>query len=122
MGQKVEQINPGWPTIFTSHVGKLAWPQVRCRYYRDPESGIPHIENHDVSELEVADAFLSRREDRAGRDGSRVAIGRTRSGRILRVIYVRDEVADSTFVITAYDLRGPALKAFQRRQRRRKGH
>lgn len=43
-------------------------------------------------------------EDRPGRKGSRVAIGQTRSGRYLRVIYVPDPEPDSVFVITAYEL------------------
>jgi hypothetical protein len=56
-----------------------------------------------------------------GRAGSRVAIGRTRGGRYLRVIYVPDPRPASLFVITAYELAGKALLAYRRR-RRRKGH
>ena len=33
-------------------------------------------------------------EDRPGREGSRVALGRTRAGRYLRVIYVPDPAPD----------------------------
>ena len=58
-------------------------------------------------------------EDRPGRDGSRVAIGRTLSGRLLRVIYVSDPQPDSHFVITAYPLQGKAAMAYRRRRRRK---
>ena len=58
-------------------------------------------------------------EDRPGREGSRVALGRTAAGRYLRVIYVPDPEPDSVFVITAYDL-GPKAKRALRRRRRRK--
>jgi hypothetical protein len=40
-------------------------------------------------------------EDRPARDGSRVAIGQTESGRYLRVVYVPDRERKSIFVITA---------------------
>jgi hypothetical protein len=57
-------------------------------------------------------------EDRAGREGSRIALGQTASGRFLRVIYVPDPEPDSVFVITAYDLVGKPLAAFRRRRRK----
>jgi len=59
-------------------------------------------------------------EDRPGRDGSRVAIGQTASGRYLKVVYIRDPKPDSVFVITAYELRGKPLLAYRRRQRRKR--
>lgn len=65
------------------------------------------------------DVLASPSEDRSGRDGSRVAIGRTSGGRYLRVIYVPDQEPDKVFVITAYELRGKPLAAFRRRIRRR---
>jgi hypothetical protein len=37
----------------------------------------------------------------------------------LQVFYVPDEDPESVFVITAYELRGKAKKAFRRRQRRK---
>ena len=58
-------------------------------------------------------------EDRAGREGSRTAIGQTASGRYLRVIYVPDVAPDSVFVIKAYDLTGKPLAAFRRRRRKK---
>ena len=58
-------------------------------------------------------------EDRNGREGSRVALGQTDSGRYLRVIYVPDPERDSVFVITAYELDGKPLAAFRRRRRKK---
>lgn len=91
---------------------------VRC--YLDPETGEPHIHGHGVSESEVEDVLAAPGEDRPGRDGSRVALGSTRSGRHLRVIYVPDRGIGGVFVVTAYDLRGKALFAFRRRARRKR--
>lgn len=90
------------------------------RYYIDPETGEPHIYKHDVDEDEVEDILYSPGEDRPGRGGSRVAIGQTRDGRYLRVIYVPDPQPGSLFVVTAYDLQGKPLAAYRRRQRKRR--
>jgi len=48
-------------------------------------------------------------EDRPGREGSRLALGRTEAGRYLRVIYIPDPEPDSIFVVTAYELGGKPL-------------
>ena len=80
---------------------------------------MPHIYKHGVNEDEVEDVLLNPGEDRAGSNNSRAAIGQTRAGRYLRVIYLRDPQPDSVFVITAYDLKGKPLTAYRRRQRRR---
>lgn len=93
---------------------------MRIRYYIDPETELPHIYRHDVSEQEVEEILRRPGEDRPGREGSRVAIGRTSDGRYLRVIYVPDPEPDSVFVITAYDLRGKPLIAYRRRHRRKR--
>ncbi|MCL4523359.1 MAG: DUF4258 domain-containing protein [Acidobacteria bacterium] len=58
-------------------------------------------------------------EDRPGREGSRIAIGQTASGRHLRVVYVPDPEPKSAFVITAYELRGKPLIAYRRRRRKK---
>lgn len=92
---------------------------MKIRYYIDPETELPHIYGHDVSEQEVEEILRRPGEDRPGREGSRVAIGRTTDGRYLRVIYVPDPEPDSIFVITAYDLRGKPLIAYRRRHRRK---
>ncbi|MBV5323224.1 DUF4258 domain-containing protein, partial [bacterium] len=58
-------------------------------------------------------------EDRPGRDGSRIALGKTMDGRYLRVIYVADPGPQSVFVITAYELEGKPLVAYKRRRRKK---
>jgi hypothetical protein len=92
---------------------------VDVRFYLDDETGEPHILGHGVSEVEVQQVLEKPGEDRGGRDGSRVAIGQTRAGRYLRVIYVPDPVPDSVFVITAYELRSKPLAAYRRRRRKK---
>ena len=94
----------------------LIW---NVRYYIDPETGLPHIYNHSVTEEEVEEVLARPTEDRQGYEGARVAIGQTGAGRYLRVIYVLDSEPGSVFVITAYELRGKPLKAYRRRRRRR---
>ena len=92
---------------------------MNVRYYIDKETGLPHIYKHDVREEEVEDVLQKAVEDRPGKENSRIAIGQTRGGRYLRVIYVPDPEPDSVFVITAYELSGKPLKAYRRRGRRR---
>jgi hypothetical protein len=89
------------------------------RFYIDPDSGNPHIRRHGVVEMEVEDVLSNPGEDRPGRGGSRVAIGQTRAGRYLRVVYVAD--GKVPFVITAYELKGKPLLAYRRRRRRIRG-
>ena len=91
---------------------------MKTRFYIDPQTKQPHIYNHNVIEDEVIDVLASPGEDRAGKEGSRIAIGRTDAGRYLRVIYVLDPEPDSVFVITAYELKGKPLTAYKRRRRR----
>ncbi|MBU4374814.1 MAG: DUF4258 domain-containing protein [Euryarchaeota archaeon] len=93
---------------------------MNIRYYIDPETGLPHIYNHNVSENEVEDVLLKPGEDRPGREGSRIAVGQTRAGRYLRVIYVPDPEPESVFVITAFELTGKPLIAYKRRRRKKK--
>ena len=92
---------------------------MHIRFYLDPETGEPHIYGHGISEEEVEDVLRHPVEDRSGWEGARVALGRTRAGRYLRVIYVPDPEPESVFVITAYELRGKPLAAYRRRRRRR---
>jgi hypothetical protein len=77
-----------------------------ARFYIDPATGLPHTYNHDVREDEVIEVLERPGEDRAGREGARIALGQSAEGRYLRVIYVPDRNPDSVFVITAYDLVG----------------
>lgn len=75
---------------------------------------------HAVDEAEVEEVLRAPGEDRPGREGSRVAIGQTRAGRYLRVIYVLDPKPGSIFVITAYQLTGKPLVAYRRRRRKQR--
>jgi hypothetical protein len=92
---------------------------MRLRFYIDPKTDEPHIYKHRVTEAEVEQVLGRAGEDRPGRDEARVALGRTLSGRLLRVIYVPDPQPDSHFVITAYELQGKVAMAYRRRRRRK---
>ena len=93
---------------------------LNIRLWRDPETGHLHNYAHGFEEHEVVeDVLKSPVEDRPGRQGSRVPIGRTRGGRYLRVIYVPDPEPNFVFVITAYELIGKPPIAYRRRMRRR---
>ena len=93
---------------------------MRLRFFHDPDTGLPHLRRHGVTEHEAEEVLLSPGEDRPGHDGARVAVGQTQSGRYLRVIYVADAEPDSVFVITAYELTGKPLLAYRKRRRRGK--
>jgi len=72
-----------------------------------------------VTEEEVKEVLDSRAaDDVPGGERSRVRFGQTSAGRYLKVIYVPD--GDGVFVITAYDPRPKAVKAFRRRLRRKR--
>ena len=92
---------------------------MNIRFFIDPQSDVPHICEHGVSEEEVEEILVNPAEDRPGKEGSRVVLGRTAAGRFLRAIYVPDPKLDSVFVITAYELKGKPLTAFRRRHRRK---
>ncbi len=94
---------------------------MRARFYLDPETGEPHIWNHDVNEDEAMDVLEQPTEDRAAKDGARMALGQTRDGRYLRVIYVPDKDKRAVFVVTAFELRGKPLAALKKRRQTR-GH
>jgi hypothetical protein len=89
------------------------------RYYIDPDSGEPHIYDHNVSEAEVEQVMRGPGEDLPAKNGARMKLGQTAAGRYLQIIYVPDEDQVGVFVITAYDLRGKAKTAFRRRRRRK---
>ncbi len=93
---------------------------MEVRYYRDPETGLPHIYDHGVSEAEVEWILARPGEDEPSSSDSRQALGQTEAGRYLRVVYVPDQKGDGVFVVTAYPLAGRQLKAFRQRQRRRR--
>ena len=92
---------------------------MEVRYYRDPETGLPHIYDHGVTECEAEWVLGHPGEDEVCSGDSRQALGQTEAGRYLRVVYVPDEEGDGVFVVTAYPLADNQLKAFRRRKRRR---
>ena len=81
---------------------------MKVRFYVDRESGEPHTARHGVSEHEVREVLARPLEDRPGREGARVALGQTRAGRYLRVIYVPDPEPDSVFVMSVIPSFPPA--------------
>jgi len=93
---------------------------MEIRFYIDPLTDQPHIYEHDVTEQEVIEVLRAPGDDFAGSQKSRIRFGQTAAGRYLKVIYVPDEDRDGLFVVTAYDLKSKALKAFRRRQRRKR--
>ena len=60
------------------------------RYYHDPDTGLPHISGHGVTEAEVEQVFRNPGEDVPGTRTSRMRLGQTDAGRYLQVIYVPD--------------------------------
>jgi hypothetical protein len=92
---------------------------MEMRFYNDPDTGQPHIYGHGVTEEEVGEVLRGPGEDFSAARDSRMKLGQTAAGRYLQVIYVPDEDPKSVFVITAYELRGKAKKAYRRRQRRK---
>lgn len=91
---------------------------MRIRFLTDPD-GYPHIECHDVSESEAIYVFYHPIERVSGRGNSFIVIGRTQSGRILKVIYAPSDDGDGIIIITAYDLPAKQIKALNRRKRKR---
>jgi hypothetical protein len=49
---------------------------LKIRFDLDPETDLPHIYRHDVNEGEAEDVLVHPGDDRPGREGSRVAMGR----------------------------------------------
>jgi len=90
------------------------------RFWIDPETGLPHIFDHRVTEEEVEQVLSRTGEEFPGRDSSRIRLGQTEAGRYLQVVYVPDNVGEGAFVVTAFDLTPKAKRALRRRQRRKK--
>jgi hypothetical protein len=79
---------------------------MNIRFYMDPETGQPHIQEHGVMEEDVRQILVGRGDEFPGAGKARIRFGKTLAGRYLKVIFVPDLERDSIFVITAYDLRG----------------
>lgn len=92
---------------------------MKIRFYLDPESGLPHIHGHGVTEEEVRQVLLGPGEHKRGSRNTRMKLGQTEAGRYLVVVYAPDEQGAGVFVITARELSGKSLKAYRRRRRRK---
>lgn len=93
---------------------------MNIRFYDDPVTRLPHIYNHEVSESEVEEIFYNPHDDYSGSENSRIAVGQTNAGRYLKVVYTRDPMPNSIFVITALEPSDKQIKAFRRGKRRRR--
>jgi hypothetical protein len=92
---------------------------MHLRFHFDPETQLPHIYDHGVTEEEVREVLMRKGDNFRGDENSRICFGQTLAGRYLKVVYVPDEFGDGAFVVTAHELRGNELKAYRRRKRRR---
>ncbi len=92
---------------------------MRIRFHTDPD-GTPHILSHNIAESEAEEALERPIERVNGSDDSVIVIGRTRSGRVLRIIYAPARDGDGIFVVTAYDLPPKQFRALNRRLKRRR--
>ena len=93
---------------------------MELRFWNDPQTGLPHIYAHGVTEEEVRQVFGRPGLDYPEEQSARVRLGQTAAGRHLKVVYVPDRGARSAFVVTAYELHGKGLKAYRRAKRRKK--
>ena len=94
--------------------------RVEIRFYLDPETGEPHIYDHNVSEEEVEEILAWPGEDLPAERNSRSIVGQTSAGRYLRIIAVRKPEIGIILVVTAYELSPPQLAAYRRRRRKRR--
>lgn len=92
---------------------------MELRFWNDPETGLPHIYAHGVTEDEVRQVLNRPGLSIRGGRNSRSIMGQTSGGRLLKVVFVPDD-GDSGFVVTAYELRGKALRAYRRARKRKK--
>ena len=90
------------------------------RFWNDPESGLPHIYDHGVSEDEVYEVLHGRGEEFPGDDRSQIRLGQTAAGRYPQVVFVPDAGRQSAFVVTAFEMTNKAKRAYRRRQRRKR--
>lgn len=90
------------------------------RFHEDPDTELPHIFGHGITEEEVLEVLRGPGDDYPAKRDSRMKMGQTVAGRYLQVIYVPDDDGIGVFVITAFELTGNRKKAFRRRQRRKK--
>jgi hypothetical protein len=92
---------------------------MELRFWIDPETDLPHIYDHGVTEDEVQQVLRRPGEEVGGSEGSRIRLGQTEAGRYLQVILSPDPSGESAFVITDYDMSPSTKRAYRRRQRRK---
>ncbi|MCC6426730.1 MAG: hypothetical protein IT435_07900 [Phycisphaerales bacterium] len=92
---------------------------MRITFYIDPDTDLPHVENHGIETTECVEVLENAGQDFKSRSGARTAYGQTRAGRYLKVVYRLDKDEDELLVITAYPIKGNEVKAYRRRLRRR---
>jgi hypothetical protein len=92
---------------------------MKLRFWDDPESGLPHIYGHGVTEEEVRQVLSRPGQEIPGRDDSRIRFGQTSEGRYLQVVYVPDEDKKGAFVVTAHEMTNKEKRAYRRHQRRK---
>ncbi len=92
---------------------------MELKFFIDPDTELPHIYNHGVTEAEVREILARPGLVLDGRENSRIALGQTAAGRYLKVVHAPRKDGPGFFVITAYELRGKELKAYRRRRRRK---
>jgi hypothetical protein len=92
---------------------------MELRFWTDPETGLPHIYDHGVTEDEVRQVLARPGLKRRAGGDSLSILGQTSAGRHLKVVFVPDPEGDGGFVVTAYDIRGKSLKAYRRNKRRK---
>ena len=83
------------------------------------DDGQPHIHAHHVEVSEVLEVLSRPLERSPGGEGTTIVIGRTRAGRVLKVIHAPSRDGNGIFVVTAYDLPPKQLRALNRRRRRK---
>ena len=93
---------------------------MELRFWIDPETDLPHVFDHGVTEEEVRQVLSRPGEELPGNDRSRIRLGQTDAGRYLQVVYVPDAGGEGAFIVTAFDLSPNAKRAFRRRQRRKR--
>ena len=59
---------------------------MELRFWNDPETGLPHIHEHGVTEDEVRQVLTRPNDDFPSRRNSRIAVGQTWAGRYLQVV------------------------------------
>ncbi|MGB7159263.1 MAG: hypothetical protein WBD40_14435 [Tepidisphaeraceae bacterium] len=93
---------------------------MQFRFYKDSDSGLAHCySQHGITEREAIEVLQRPGRRLRRKDGAMVAEGQTEAGRYLQVIYREYDREGYVFVITAYDLRGNAKRAYRRKRKRK---